>query len=124
MDFLDLNHDGIIQGRELYQTMSGLTSEMESVIIKLINDTQIDPDKMSFPDFLIFMCQRRSKVSSAHCIRDLFQVSLKNRDKLNQVVFVDLKIIFRVKVDFLKNFFEFWNFFEFLDFMLDFFVFF
>jgi len=82
LEILDLNHDGIIQGRELYQTMSGLTSEMESIIIKMINDTHIDPDKMSFPDFLIFMCQRRSKVSSAHCIQDLFQEYGENEEHL------------------------------------------
>ena len=74
---LDLNKDGIIQAREVYQTMTGLTKEMEDLIMQLLDETDIDPQNMNFPDFLIFVCQRRRKTcpKNSNPIRQLFEVS-------------------------------------------------
>ena len=44
---LDLNQDGIIQAREVYQTMTGLTKEMEDLVMQLLDETDIDPQNMN-----------------------------------------------------------------------------
>ena len=79
MKTIDLDQDGVITAKELYQTTTGLVSEcveMESLVMQLLDDTVIDRAAMTFPDFLIFMCQRRRQTCpvQSNPIRELFQV--------------------------------------------------
>ena len=78
MKMIDLNDDGVIQAAELYKTMTGLTVDLEALVMQLLDDTVIDITKMTFPDFLIFMCQRRSRTcpDQSNPIRELFEVCL------------------------------------------------
>ena len=73
MEKIDVNHDGIIQAQELHAAMPGMTKDVESVVMKLLNTVTINTKNMNFPDFLIFVCQRRNRKQD-FTIFDLFQV--------------------------------------------------
>jgi len=120
MKTIDVNYDGIIQARELYESMTGahtaswcpvdtrtglasegycpdhlgglaqhilktadcpdnsslpedLRAEIEQVATKLLESTTIDRRKMTFPDFLVLLCQRRAAICNANPIRDLYK---------------------------------------------------
>merc|ERR1712242_504051 len=57
---IDQNQDGILQARELYQALSHNIEGLESLILTLLDDVVIDSEKMTFPDFLIFVSRRKS----------------------------------------------------------------
>ena len=56
---LDQNNDGLIQAKELYKKIS-LNKETEQLVVDLLQVTEVDPSKLTFPDFLIFICKRKA----------------------------------------------------------------
>ena len=72
---IDLNNDGIIQPNEVRETMGGLTVDLESLIMELVNQTKIETTNMNFADFLIYTVQRRNRDGlKQNPIRELFNV--------------------------------------------------
>merc|ERR1712130_1060086 len=74
------NKMSVREGRALMEKI-GVTKDVESVVMKLLHTVQVNTKNMNFPDFLIFVCQRRSR-KQEFTIHDLFQEYEKNESKL------------------------------------------
>ena len=71
---LDQNNDGLIQAKELYKKIS-LNKETEQLVVDLLQVTEVDPSKLTFPDFLIFICKRKGHQSrNTNIMREVFEV--------------------------------------------------
>ena len=69
---IDIDHDGELQVREVQSAVSGNILQMESIILKLLDDVMVPMPTTNFADFMIFVAQRKRGQDK---IKQVFQVT-------------------------------------------------
>ncbi|CAG5090208.1 Oidioi.mRNA.OKI2018_I69.PAR.g12505.t1.cds [Oikopleura dioica] len=59
LEGIDMNKNGIIEAYEVATNLDGFSEELENLVLAMLAKVEISMNNMTFPDFLILLCQRR-----------------------------------------------------------------
>ena len=76
---IDADQDGKFHITEIKSALAGDIIQMESIILKLLDDVMVPMPTTNFADFMIFVAQRKKGTNK---IRQVFEVCLIRRDEI------------------------------------------
>ncbi|CBY08796.1 unnamed protein product [Oikopleura dioica] len=77
---VDVNQNGIIEPYEVATNLEGFSVELENLVLSMLATVEPSINNMSFPDFLILLCQRRFEEWDGVAINPI-RVLFKDYDK-------------------------------------------